>query len=72
MAKLLSSGADVEAKNQSGATAPIGPANDPRKARLRIKKGSNENGGAKPGPTPLPAAAACDGCSAIVGRCSGL
>ena len=63
---LLDRGAEVDAKNQFGATALIFGANDPEKARLLIAKGSSVKVATSSGRTPLMTAATCDGCADTV------
>ena len=63
---LIESGADVNAKNDFGATALLWAARDPDKARLLIEHGADVNVQSKQGRTPLMLAALRDGGSDIV------
>ena len=63
---LIESGADVNARNDFGATALLWSARDPQKAKLLIEFGANVNAQSKQGRTPLMMAAMLDGGSEIV------
>jgi ankyrin repeat protein len=63
---LIDSGADINAKNDLGATALLWAARDPDKARLLIEHGADVNVQSKQGRTPLMLAALRDGGSDIV------
>jgi ankyrin repeat protein len=63
---LIDSGADINAKNDLGATALLWAARDPDKARLLIEHGADVNVQSKQGRTPLMLAAFRDGGSDIV------
>ena len=66
MKALLSSGADVNAKNAFDATALLWSANDLAKVRLLVSKGADVNARSKQGRTPLIVAASHDGGSEVV------
>ncbi len=63
---LIDSGADVNSKNDFGATALLWAARDPEKAKLLIEHGADVSVQSKQGRTPLMMAALRDGGSDIV------
>jgi ankyrin repeat protein len=63
---LLDAGADVNARNVFDATALLGSARDPEKARLLIDRGADVNIQSRQGRTPLMVASLRRGGSAIV------
>jgi len=63
---LLDAGADVNATNESKATALLWAARQPEKARLLIERGADPNAKSKQGFTPLMGASIRPGNSAIV------
>src|SRR5690349_12080216 len=63
---LLDRGADVNARNDFGATALLWAARDPEKARLLIERGADVNARSKQGRTPLMLAALRPGGAATV------
>jgi ankyrin repeat protein len=66
MKLLLEAGADVNGKNNFGATALLWCARDGDKARLLIERGADVNAQSKQGRTPLMLAAMRDGGSDVV------
>lgn len=63
---LLAHGADVNARNDFGATALMWAITDPEKAGLLVARGADVNARSKMGKTPLLLAAANDGSSGTV------
>jgi ankyrin repeat protein len=63
---LIDAGVDVNASNDSNATALLWAARNPDKARLLIERGANPNAQSKQGRTPLMIASMHGGGSAIV------
>jgi ankyrin repeat protein len=64
--RLLEAGADVNARNEAGATALMWAVDDPEKTRLLLKAGADPNARSDDGRTPLLSATGRPGCGDVV------